>query len=52
MTTMGMKEGEAEEVASLIARALRGHDRTATEKRIRELAASFRPYPNDFSGHV
>jgi len=56
MTTMGMKEAEAEEVASLIARGLRAGDDTeelsAVEKRVRELAASFPPYPVDFSGHV
>lgn len=56
MTTMGMREGEAEEVAILIARALRaGNDQdelAVVEKRVRDLAASFPPYPANFSGHV
>lgn len=56
MTTMGMKEEEAAEVATLIARGLRaGNDAeelNAVEKRVRELAASFPPYPADFTGHV
>jgi glycine hydroxymethyltransferase len=56
MTTQGMKEAEAEEVARLIARALRHHaDPTALapiESRVRELAAAFPPYPPDFPGHV
>jgi glycine hydroxymethyltransferase len=52
MTTMGMKEGEAREVATLIARALRGDDLPSTERRVRALAASLPPYPADFPGHV
>ena len=56
MTTMGMGEGEAEEIASLIAQALRaGEDEaelSVVEKRVRDLAQSFPPYPADFSGHV
>lgn len=56
MTTMGMKEGEAEEVASLIASGLRARDDSEelneVEKRVRELAATFPPYPAGFSGHV
>src|SRR5690606_14464268 len=56
MTTQGMKEPEAEEVARLIARALKGHtagaDLSDTESRIRELAEAFPPYPADFPGHV
>ena len=56
MTTMGMGEGEAEEIASLIAQALRaGEDEaelSVLEKRVRALAQSFPPYPSDFSGHV
>ena len=56
MTTMGMKEGEAEEIASLIAQALRaGEDEaelSVVEKRVRDLAQTFPPYPADFSGHV
>jgi glycine hydroxymethyltransferase len=56
MTTMGMKEGEAQEVASLIAQALRAGEDEAelavVEKRVRDLAQTFPPYPADFSGHV
>jgi len=56
MTTMGMKEEEAVEVASLIAKALRAgvgdKDLSAIEGRVRQLATSFPPYPADFPGHV
>ena len=56
MTTQGMKEAEADEVARLIARALRHHDDPTAlapiESRVRELAAEFPPYPPDFPGHV
>ncbi len=56
MTTQGMKETEAAEVASLICRALRErHDDAARAKvatRVSELAATFSPYPHDFAGHV
>src|SRR5690554_6808533 len=56
MTTQGMTEPEAEEVARLIARALQAHvreeDLSGIESRVRELAASFPPYPADFPGHV
>jgi glycine hydroxymethyltransferase len=56
MTTQGMKEPEAAEVASLIARALQNRDDpsalTAVTARVSELAASFSPYPHEFSGHV
>ena len=56
MTTQGMKEPEADEVARLIARALRQHaDPTALapiESRVRELAEAFPPYPPDLPGHV
>jgi glycine/serine hydroxymethyltransferase len=56
MTTMGMGEGEAQEVASLIVQALRaGEDEgelAVVEKRVRDLAQTFPPYPTDFSGHV
>ncbi len=56
MTTQGMKETEAAEVASLICRALRErHDDSARAKvatRVSELAATFSPYPHDFAGHV
>ena len=52
MTTMGMKEGESAEIATLIARGLRGDAEEQIERRVRELAASFPPYPSDFTGHV
>jgi len=54
MTTMGMTETEADELGSLIAQALRSDsgELEKVEVRIRELAASFPPYPADFSGHV
>jgi glycine hydroxymethyltransferase len=56
MTTQGMGEGEADEVARLIARALGGREDSGTlesvESRVRELAAQFPPYPPDFAGHV
>jgi glycine hydroxymethyltransferase len=56
MTTMGMREGEAAEIASLIAQALRAGEDEAelavVEKRVRGLAQAFPPYPTDFSGHV
>jgi len=56
MTTQGMQEVEASEVASLICRALKGRDDrgTLTEVagRVSELAAEFPPYPRDFAGHV
>jgi glycine hydroxymethyltransferase len=56
MTTQGMREQEATEVAALIAAALQSRsdqgslDRVAG--RVSELAAMFPPYPSDFSGHV
>jgi glycine/serine hydroxymethyltransferase len=56
MTTQGMREDQAVEVASLICRALkeRGDERALTEiaGRVSELAAQFSPYPHDFAGHV
>ena len=56
MTTQGMKELQAAEVGSLIARVLKEHDDEAalTEiaGRVSELAGEFSPYPQDFSGHV
>ncbi|HEX2152874.1 MAG TPA: serine hydroxymethyltransferase [Acidimicrobiia bacterium] len=56
MTTQGMKEPEADEVARLIARALKHHSDTAAlsdiGKRVRDVAAAFPPYPKDFPGHV
>jgi glycine hydroxymethyltransferase len=56
MTTQGMKEEQAAEVASLIARAL--HKRSdegelsGVATQVAELAAQFPPYPTDFAGHV
>ena len=54
MTTQGMKEKEADQVAGLIARALRSHGDAAAlaaiEGEIRVLAAAFPPYPADYSG--
>jgi glycine hydroxymethyltransferase len=56
MTTQGMKEEEASEVAILMARALRhrGDDAVIAEvaARVAELAGRFPPYPHDFAGHV
>jgi len=56
MTTQGMKEDQAAEVARLIATALRsrGDDTvvSAVATRVRQLAAEFPPYPSDFPGHV
>jgi glycine hydroxymethyltransferase len=56
MTTQGMKEDQASEVAVLIARALHDHgDESVLAEvagRVAELAASFPPYPHDFAGHV
>ena len=56
MTTQGMREEQASEVASLIARALKErHDEAAlteVSSRATELATKFTPYPADFSGHV
>jgi glycine hydroxymethyltransferase len=56
MTTQGMKEAEAAEVAALIARALQNReDPTVLDQvsgRVAELAASYPPYPEDFPGHV
>jgi glycine hydroxymethyltransferase len=56
MTTQGMKEDQASEVAVLIARALHHHgDESVLAEvagRVGELAASFPPYPHDFAGHV
>lgn len=54
MTTQGMKEEEADQVAALIARALRSHadanTLAAIEGEVRALAAAFPPYPSDYSG--
>ncbi len=56
MTTQGMKEVEATEVAALIARALHGRTEPSVlgevTERVSELAANFPPYPADFAGHV
>jgi glycine hydroxymethyltransferase len=56
MTTQGMKEREASEVASLIATMLKNHTDEyvvgVAAKRVRELARQFPPYPQDWSGHV
>jgi glycine hydroxymethyltransferase len=56
MTTQGMKEEQASEVATLIARALQnrsdGSVLAEVAGQVSELAASFPPYPHDFSGHV
>ena len=56
MTTQGMGEEEADEVARLIVRALKGRDDTAglerVKDRVAELAARFPPYPADFDGWV
>jgi glycine hydroxymethyltransferase len=56
MTTQGMKESEASEVAGLIARALHNRDQDSVldevRGRVAELASAFPPYPEDFPGHV
>lgn len=56
MTTQGMTEPEAQEVARLIARALHNHADAAVLTEVRhavsQLAAAFPPYPADFAGHV
>lgn len=56
MTTQGMKEEQAAEVASLICRALsqRSDEAAMSEisSRVSELAGEFSPYPHDFAGHV
>jgi len=56
MTTQGMREGQAAEVASLICRALQGGDDEGTLSevagRVSDLAAEFPAYPHDFAGHV
>ncbi len=56
MTTQGMKEDQASEVAALICRALKErHDEAALTEvagRVSELASEFSPYPHDFAGHV
>jgi glycine hydroxymethyltransferase len=56
MTTQGMKETEASEVASLICSALKKRGDSAglaeVAGRVAELAGEFSPYPHDFAGHV
>jgi glycine hydroxymethyltransferase len=56
MTTQGMREEEAIEVGSLITRALQQREDlvalSEVSYRVRELAARFPPYPDDFPGHV
>ena len=56
MTTQGMKEEQATEVASLICRALAKRDDQkalgTVAGRVAELASQFSPYPHDFAGHV
>ena len=56
MTTQGMKEEQASEVAALICRALKGRDDQGVLSeiagRVAELAAEFSPYPHEFAGHV
>jgi glycine hydroxymethyltransferase len=56
MTTQGMKQEQAAEVASLITNALKQREELgALEEvsyRVRELASRFPPYPHDFAGHV
>ena len=56
MTTQGMKEEHATEVASLICRALAKRDDepalAEVAGRVTELASRFSPYPHDFAGHV
>jgi glycine hydroxymethyltransferase len=56
MTTQGMQDEQAKEVGTLITRALKGRqsqsELTDVTTRVRELAASFPPYPSDFAGHV
>jgi glycine hydroxymethyltransferase len=56
MTSQGMKEDQAAEVAVLIARALQNRDQGSVldevRGRVAELAAAFPPYPEDFPGHV
>ena len=56
MTSQGMKEDQAVEVATLIARALQNRnddsDLAEVSTLVGELAAEFPPYPHDFAGHV
>lgn len=56
MTTQGMKEEQAAEVASLICRALKHRDDeqelAEVSGRVSDLAGQFSPYPHEFAGHV
>jgi len=56
MTSQGMKEEQASEVASLICRALKERDDEGSLSevagRVSELSSEFSPYPADFVGHV
>ena len=56
MTTQGMRETEAAEVAALICRALQHRNDESVlgevSGRVSELAAAFSPYPHEFAGHV
>ncbi|MGH8872525.1 MAG: serine hydroxymethyltransferase [Acidimicrobiia bacterium] len=56
MTTQGMKEDQAAEVATLIAHALQNRDDevelSKVTARVSDLASGFPPYPRDFAGHV
>ena len=56
MTTQGMKEAQASQVASLIAKALKSRDDegvlSEVKSQVSGLAAQFSPYPHDFAGHV
>ncbi|MGI9610697.1 MAG: serine hydroxymethyltransferase [Acidimicrobiia bacterium] len=56
MTTQGMREEQASEVASLIAQALKEKDDEAAlvevAGRVSTLASQFTPYPSDWAGHV
>lgn len=56
MTTQGMQETQATEVAHLICRALKKRDDEAAltdiSGRVSEIAGEFTPYPAGFAGHV
>lgn len=56
MTTQGFTAGESAEIAHLIVAALKGRGSEVTVQsagaRIRELAESHPPYPQNFPGHV
>ena len=56
MTTQGMKENQAVEVARLIVRALKEREDEGALAEVTgmvsELATVFTPYPTDFAGHV